>query len=154
GISAITTAHFNGSSVVVLGGRAPDYRGGAGSLQEFDHPVLLRPITKHPWTEHRIPAVGQAVSQAFELASAKPRRPVLRDVSLEALCGSPPPGSPDGSAGTVSRPAGPETATTHPGHDPGSIAQIISLIAKSQRPVLVLGSDVWLDGADEAARSA
>src|SRR5215475_4479928 len=52
GISAITTAHFNGSGVVVLGGRAPDYRWGAGSLQEFDHPALLAPITKKAWTEH------------------------------------------------------------------------------------------------------
>ena len=52
GISAITTAHFNGSSVVVLGGRAPDYRWGAGSLQEFDHPLLLQAITKRAWTEH------------------------------------------------------------------------------------------------------
>ena len=29
-VSAITTAHFNGSPVVVLGGRAPDYRWGVG----------------------------------------------------------------------------------------------------------------------------
>ena len=45
GISAITTAQFNGSGVVVLGGRAPSYRWGSGSLQEFDHPALLAPIT-------------------------------------------------------------------------------------------------------------
>ena len=32
GVSAITTAHFNGSPVVVLGGRAPQARWGAGSL--------------------------------------------------------------------------------------------------------------------------
>ena len=52
GVSAVTTAHFNGSAVVVLGGRAPDYRWGSGSLQEFDHPELLRPVTKQAWTEH------------------------------------------------------------------------------------------------------
>src|SRR5215470_12253554 len=52
GVSAITTAHFNGSSLVVLGGRASDHRWGAGSLQEFDHPALLQPITKRAWTEH------------------------------------------------------------------------------------------------------
>src|SRR5215475_10540946 len=154
GVSAITTAHFNGSSVVVLGGRAPDYRWGAGSLQEFDHPVLLGPITKRAWTEHRVGAVGQAVAAAFELASARHRGPVFLDVSLEALFGSPPPPSPDGSGTAARRPAGADPAAAHPGPDPGSIAQIVSLIAKSQRPVLVLGSDVWLDGADEAARSA
>src|SRR5580700_9448629 len=37
-VSAITTAHFNSAPVVVLGGRAPDYRWGSGSLQEIDHP--------------------------------------------------------------------------------------------------------------------
>src|SRR5580693_4734734 len=59
GISAVTTAHFNGSAVVVLAGRAPDSRWGSGSLQELDHPRLLGPVTKRAWTEHdtkRIPA--------------------------------------------------------------------------------------------------
>jgi acetolactate synthase I/II/III large subunit len=156
GISAITTAHFNGSSVVVLGGRAPDYRWGAGSLQEFDHPVLLGPITKRAWTEHRIGAVGQAVSEAFRLASARHRGPVFLDVSLEALFGSPAASAhPEGAARSeADARQGDAGHQGHPEHDPGSIAQIVSLIAKSQRPVLVLGSDVWLDGADEAARSA
>src|SRR5438067_4191378 len=40
GISAITTAHFNGSPLVILAGRAPDARWGSGSLQELDHPAL------------------------------------------------------------------------------------------------------------------
>src|SRR5215211_8436477 len=32
GVSAITTAHFNGSPLLVIGGRAPQRRWGAGSL--------------------------------------------------------------------------------------------------------------------------
>src|SRR5258708_5934801 len=130
GISAITTAHFNGSSVVVLGGRAPDYRWGAGSLQEFDHPVLLGPITKRAWTEHRIGAVGPAGSEAFRLASAGPPGPLFLRVRLEALFGSPPPASPGGPASAAD-----SEADALRGPDPGSIAQIVSLIAKSQRPV-------------------
>src|SRR5215467_7789260 len=90
GISAITTAHFNGSSVVVLGGRAPDLRWGSGSLQEFDHPRLLAPITKRAWTEHDPAAVGRSASEAFALATARHAGPVFLDVSLEALFGSPP----------------------------------------------------------------
>src|SRR5579863_8752380 len=61
GISAITTAHFNGSNVVVLGGRAPDYRWGSGSLQEIDHPQLVTPVTKRAWTEHETKNVAAAV---------------------------------------------------------------------------------------------
>src|SRR5690349_18835951 len=36
-VSAMTTAHFNGSPTLLLGGRAPQSRWGAGSLQELDH---------------------------------------------------------------------------------------------------------------------
>ena len=70
GISGITTAHFNGSPVVVLAGRAPDYRWGSGSLQEIDHPLLLAPVTKRAWTEHQADQVGAAVDEAFRLAAS------------------------------------------------------------------------------------
>jgi acetolactate synthase I/II/III large subunit len=36
-VSAVTTAHFNGSPLVVLGGRAAEEGWGRGALQEFDH---------------------------------------------------------------------------------------------------------------------
>src|SRR5215467_8779978 len=147
GVSAITTAHFNGSSLVVLGGRAPDYRWGAGSLQEFDHPALLAPVTKRAWTEHSSAGVGRAVSEAFALAAARHRGPVFLDVSLEALFSSP--GAADQAAGTRPDEAG--LLTEDPAPDPGSIAEILALLARAERPVLVLGSDVWLDGAEEAA---
>src|SRR5215831_2868404 len=86
-VSAITTAHFNGSPIVVLGGRAPDYRWGSGSLQEIDHPPLLAPVTKRAWTEHRATNVGAAVDEAFQLASAPHQGPVFLDIALEALFG-------------------------------------------------------------------
>src|SRR5215467_14943702 len=60
GVSAVTTAHFNGSPVVVIGGRAADSRWGLGSLQELDHPPLLAPVTKRAWTEHEAGRVGAA----------------------------------------------------------------------------------------------
>ena len=87
GISAVTTAHFNGSPVVILGGRAPDARWGSGGLQEFDHPELLRPITKRAWTEHESAKVGAGVDEAFRLATEPHRGPVFVDASLEALYG-------------------------------------------------------------------
>src|SRR5499433_2138368 len=87
GISAVTTAHFNGSAVVILAGRAPDYRWGAGSLQEIDHPQLLSPVTKRAWTEHAASGVGASVDEAFRLASAPHRGPVFLDAALEALFG-------------------------------------------------------------------
>src|SRR5712691_760892 len=156
GISAITTAHFNSCAVVVLGGRAPDYRWGAGSLQEFDHPALLGPITKRAWTEHDLAKVGQSVSEAFELATARHRGPVFLDVSLEALFGTPPEGEAEGEASSARAAASPEPAKApaETGPDDDQLASIARLLAGASRPVLVLGSDVWLDGAEHAARAA
>ncbi len=143
GMSAITTAHFNGSPLVVLAGRAPDYRWGSGSLQEIDHPVLLQAITKRAWTEHQTARVGPAVDEAFRIATARHRGPVFLDVSLEALFGSAAPDEPaEAGAASEDQP------------DPAAVDEIARLLAQARRPVLVLGSDVWLDGAHEAARAA
>ncbi len=149
GVSAMTTAHFNGSPVVVIGGRAPDNRWGSGSLQEIDHPALLQAITKRAWTEHEAARVGPATDEAFRIAGARHRGPVFLDVSLEGLFGT---------AGPV------QTADAAANHgtgshgedqpDPAAAAAIAELLARASRPVLVLGSDVWLDGAEEAARLA
>jgi acetolactate synthase-1/2/3 large subunit len=159
GVSAITTAHFNGSPVVIIGGRAPDYRWGSGSLQEIDHPRLLAPVTKRAWTEHEAGRVGASVDEAFRLATARHRGPVFLDISLEALFG---PAAGDGAGGAVSSagggdpdggsyPLGPSSPDTP---DPVSVAVIAGLLMAARRPVLVLGSDVWLDGAEQAARQA
>ena len=86
-VSAVTTAWFNGAPVVVLAGRAPDYRWGAGSLQEMDHPPLLAPVTKRAWTEHDTKQVAGSVDEAFRLAMSPHRGPVFLDISLEAIYG-------------------------------------------------------------------
>src|SRR5262252_8347196 len=144
-VSAITTAWFNGSPVVVLGGRAPDYRWGSGGLQEIDHPPLLAPVTKRAWTEHQASAAGAAVDEAFRLATAPHRGPVFLDFAMEALFGDGGPGLPATAPGGAEPAAGP---------DPADVEAIAGLLARASRPVLVLGSDVWLTGAEAAAREA
>ncbi|HEY2309001.1 MAG TPA: acetolactate synthase, partial [Streptosporangiaceae bacterium] len=146
-VSAITTAWFNGSPVVVLGGRAPDYRWGSGGLQEIDHPPLLAPVTKRAWTEHQPSAVGAAVDEAFRLATAPHQGPVFLDFAMEALFGD------GGQELPGAAPGGTEPAAAA-GPDPADVEAIAGLLARASRPVLVLGSDVWLTGAEAAARQA
>ena len=152
GVSGITTAHFNGSPVVVLGGRAPDYRWGSGSLQEIDHPVLLAPVTKRAWTEHQAGQVGAAVEEAFRLAVTPHRGPVFLDISLEALFGEA--GSPPVPPAAPAPPAASAPPASAAAADAGAVDAIAGLLAAAGRPVLVLGSDVWLGGAEAAARAA
>ena len=139
-VSAMTTAWFNGAPVVLLAGRAPDYRWGAGSLQEMDHPPLLAPVTKRAWTEHSTASVGAAVSEAFTLALSPHRGPVFLDISLEALYGEASVSLPD--------PTLPSSAAAP------DIGPVATLLREARQPVLVLGSDVWLAGAEGAARHA
>jgi acetolactate synthase I/II/III large subunit len=153
-VSAITTAHFNGSPIVVLGGRAPDYRWGSGSLQEIDHPPLLAPVTKRAWTEHQAANVGAAVDEAFRLAAAPHRGPVFLDIALEALFGDGGPELPGARAAGAGGGTAAGAAAGHRPPDPGDVAAIAGLIAGASRPVLVLGSDVWLGGAEIAASAA
>ncbi|HEY2574846.1 MAG TPA: acetolactate synthase [Streptosporangiaceae bacterium] len=154
GVSAITTAHFNGSPVVVLAGRAPDYRWGSGSLQEIDHPQLVVPVTKRAWTEHETKRIGGAVDAAFRLAATAHRGPVFLDISLEALFGQdgPGPSTPQetGTPGTPGAPGDVASSTI----DSGAVGRIAGLLAQAARPVLILGSDVWLNGAETGARLA
>ena len=142
-VSAVTTAWFNGAPVVVLAGRAPDYRWGAGSLQEMDHPPLLAPVTKRAWTEHDTARLAGSVDEAFRLAASPHRGPVFLDISLEALYGQ---------AEADLPAAGPEPEVPAP--DGGEVDRVAALLRTARRPVLVLGSDVWLGGAEDAARQA
>ncbi len=141
-VSAVTTAWLNGAPVVVLAGRAPDYRWGQGSLQEIDHPPLLAPVTKRAWTEHDAARVARSVDEAFRLALTPHRGPVFLDLSLEAIYGQAEAELPD--AGLV----------TAPPPDPADVSRIADLVRAARRPVLILGSDVWLGGAEDAARRA
>jgi acetolactate synthase I/II/III large subunit len=141
-VSAVTTAWLNGSPVVVLGGRAPDYRWGAGSLQEIDHPPLLAPVTKRAWTEHDTAKLARSVDEAFRLAVSPHRGPVFLDIALEAIYGQ----------AEADLPAvQPPPATTPDAED---VSRIAALLRAARRPVLVLGSDVWLGHAEDAARRA
>ena len=141
GVSGITTAHFNGSPVVVLGGRAPLGRWGAGALQELDQPPLLAPVTKLAATAGGPDTLASDIARAFATAAAPHRGPVFLDVHMDHLFG------PAGPAREEKLPEPPERPA-----DPERLDRVAALLKAARRPVLVLGSDVWMDGADEAAR--
>jgi len=139
GVSAVTSAHFNGVPLVVVGGRAPAYRWGSGALQELDHPPLLAPVTKSATTVAQVADTVDAVSKAFALACAPHRGPVFLDVPMDQLF----------SRAQASAPVVVAAAPAAP--DPGDIAEIAGLLAQASHPLLVLGSDVWTDHAEDAA---
>jgi acetolactate synthase I/II/III large subunit len=59
-----------------------------------------------------------------------------------------------GGEGPPPGPARAPSGATKGEADPDAVGQIARLLGESERPVLVLGSDVWMDGADRPAREA
>jgi acetolactate synthase-1/2/3 large subunit len=135
GVSAVTSAHFNGSPLVVLGGRAPSGRWGAGSLQELDQPPILAPITKLAATVGDASTAGAEVHAAARLANEPHRGPVFLDFPLDVF---------GPSAGVVPDGLG-VTADRSP--DPDAVASLAKLIARAERPAFLVGSDAYWDGA-------
>ena len=139
GVSAITQAHFSGAPMVVIGGRAPLARWGTGSLQEFDHVPLLSSVTVSAETAADTADIAAATHRAFQAARSAHRGPAFLDVHMDHFF--------DQSQSVRPGPeAGPDRAP-----DTDAVERIAALLSRSERPVLVLGTDVWSDGAEEAA---
>src|SRR3954451_16725995 len=85
GVSGLTSAFFNASPVLVLGGRAPQFRWGAGSLQEIDHVPLVAPITKYAATIRSTDDVDGAVHQGAGTARTARGGPVFLDLPLDVI---------------------------------------------------------------------
>jgi acetolactate synthase-1/2/3 large subunit len=138
GISAVTTAHFNGSPVVVLGGRAPQARWGAGSLQEFDHVPVVASITKAAGTVTGPGEIVKELHEAVTLALTPHRGPVFLDFPLDVVFAADAADVPEAVT-----PVGPEP-------DPDDVGRAAAVVAGANRPALVAGGDVWADGAWDA----
>ena len=142
GVSGVTSAWFNGAPVVVLGGRAPQFRWGAGSLQEMDHVPILASITKHSATVAATDDIGAAVRAAAVTAMSPHRGPVFLDLPLDVVFGT----------GTATLPEGAGVDAVEP--DPDDVTRAAALLAAAQRPVLIAGSDVYAGDAVAALREA
>jgi len=138
GISAIAQAQFAGSPMVVVGGRAPQNRWGTGSLQELDQPPIIAPVAKAATTLMTAGEVAAGIDEAFTLARSSHRGPVFVDVPMDEFFNS--------ASGTIGSGEG-----TRIEPDGDAIETVARLLAGAERPVLVLGTDVWADHAEAAA---
>ncbi|HZA75677.1 MAG TPA: acetolactate synthase [Acidimicrobiales bacterium] len=142
GMSAIAQAHFNGSPVVVLGGRAPAARWGSGSLQELDHVPLVAPITKLARTATAVEDIPAVVHEAAVAALTPHRGPVFVDLPMDVVF----------AEGEATIPPAVVAAAAEP--DPDQLARVAKLVAEAERPMLIAGTDVWWAGAEAELAAA
>jgi len=143
GVSAITSAWFNGSPVVVMGGRAPEGRWGSGSLQEMDHVPVVQSITKSAVTVKDANQAAAAVHAAASLSMTPHRGPTFLDFPLDVF------GAASGVLPSVDACTGTGAAP-----DDDEVAALADLIARAERPAFIVGSDVYWDGAWDELKAA
>ncbi|UAL28495.1 acetolactate synthase [Nocardioides rotundus] len=138
-VSAVAQARFAGSPMVLLGGRSPQGRWGTGALQELDQPPIFAPVSKLARTLMTPADVGPGIDEAFTVAGSSHRGPAFVDVPMDTLF--------DQAPGAAPAPSSPAPHSP----DPDALGRIATLLAQARHPVLVLGTDVWADRAEEAA---
>ncbi len=139
-ISALAQARFNQAPVLGLGGRAPAFRWGQGSLQEIDHVAFVDPIAEAR-TVSDTSLIAKEVVTAAIAALTSPRGPRFLDFPLDVMFGSAP------------------LEFMEPWFQAESVVaqedalEVADLLARAQRPVLLAGSNVYLDRAEDSLRS-
>jgi acetolactate synthase-1/2/3 large subunit len=139
GLSAITGAYFCGSPMVVIGGRAPAARWGAGSLQEVDHVPIVTEVTKRAVTAATTADIFPELSASLTAAAGAPRGPCFVDIPMDQFFDNAPP------------PADPAPAPAEDrAPDPDDLVRVARLIAGAERPVIMAGAGVYWDHAEGA----
>ena len=144
GMSAIASASSNHSPVLVLGGRAPEFRWGQGSLQEIDHVPFVRPLVKLAATAGQTAEIPELVDRGLQTAIRPHSGPVFLDFPLDYVFGE---AAPEGSASLVSEPwrgAGAE------GRD---VERVGALLRDAERPVIMAGAGLYWGRGEESMRA-
>jgi acetolactate synthase-1/2/3 large subunit len=141
GMSPMGAALQSHSPLVVLGGRAPAWRWGQGSLQEIDHVPFVRPLARFAATAESPGEIPALIDEALCAALRPPGGPAFVDFPLdhvfsEALEEGEPAALPDGAG------------TGEPDGD--ALARAVSLLAEAERPVIMAGSDLWWGHGEHA----
>ena len=139
-MSALAQARFNGAPLLALGGRAPSFRWGQGSLQEIDHVPFVDPVAPAR-TVHDTASVAKEVIAAALDALTPPKGPRFLDFPLDVLFNN--------ADLDIPNDARPDDG---PPPDPSEIDKVAALLASAERPILVAGSAVWLEGAEVELR--
>ena len=144
-MTGLATAFRSESPVLHIGGQGALTQHKMGSLQDLPHVDIAAPITKFSAsarsTERVADMVSMAARECFNGAPGPsyleiPRDVLDREVSLDKA--------------TIPQP-GHYRASTKSIGDPADIEKLADLLVKSERPAVLLGSQVWSCRGHEAA---
>lgn len=138
-VPGILEAYSGCTPMLVLGVRSSRLTYGMGAFQETDHIGMLAPITKWAVTVETPERIPWTIRRAIQLAVSGKPGPVY--VELPGDIGM---GRWDIPAYERSVPA------PRPAADPRAIAAAAKVLAKAERPLMILGGGAYLSGAGDA----
>jgi acetolactate synthase I/II/III large subunit len=141
GMSAIASSRENHSPVLVLGGRAPAFRWGQGSLQEMDHVPFVAPLVKYAATVEATADIPPQLDRAMREALTAHSGPTFLDFPLDLVFG-------EADAGSGSVDPLPELGSG-PSADADEIARATALLRGAERPVIMAGTGLYWGRAEE-----
>ncbi len=144
-MTGIATAFRSESPVLHIGGQGAMSQHRMGSLQDLPHVDIMAPITKFSAgvrsTERIADMISMAARECFNGAPGPSYLEIPRDVLDREI-----------SAGTARIPAaGRYRASTKSIGDPADIEKLAELLVNSERPAVLLGTQVWTCRGHQAA---
>ncbi len=144
-VTGIATAHRGEVPMLVIGGQGALGQHRMGSLQDLPHVDMMRPITKFASTVPVTERVADMVSMAFRESFAGRYGPSFLEIPRDVLDRRVPLSS------AVIPEAGRYRASVRSGGDPADVERLAQLIASSERPCVLFGSQLWSCRGAEAA---
>jgi acetolactate synthase-1/2/3 large subunit len=141
GMSAIASAGQNHSPLLVLGGRAPQFRWGQGSLQEIDHVPFVRPLAKLAATALETADIPGLVDEAMRVALTPHSGPAFLDFPLDQVFTEAPEPEPAAALPEPWRGSGADSDT---------IERAATLLREAEHPAIMAGTGLYWGRGEEA----
>ena len=136
-LTGIATAFRSESPVLHIGGQGALAQHKMGSLQDLPHVDIAAPITKFSASVRSTERIGEMVAMAVRETFAGAPGPSYLEIPRDVLDREVP----------VSKAMVPEAgryrASTHSIGDPSDIERLAELLVQSERPAVLLGTQVW-----------
>jgi acetolactate synthase I/II/III large subunit len=142
GMSAMASALQNASPMLVLGGRAPAFRWGQGSLQEIDHVPFVQAVTKLARTAEATTDIPRLLDEGLRVAAEPPTGPAFLDFPLDQVFM-------EAEAEADGEVALPDPVAA-PAADGDALDRAAELLRGAERPVVMAGTGLYWARGEEA----
>jgi acetolactate synthase-1/2/3 large subunit len=145
-VTGIANAFMDSIPVVVLTGQVATSMIGGDAFQEVDITGITRPCTKHNFLVRRIEALNRTVQEAFHIARSGRPGPVLIDLPKDVMRAII-------DEDSLSEYTNGTRSNNHNGQIAEKCPQILDMIRRSRKPLIITGGGIILGKSSNELRS-